>query len=405
MNPEDLQLASYRGAQFFVSRTSTAGGRKDALKEFVGSDLQLVEDLGLLNRTFTINGTIAPRLDNRGNVLTSYQQIRDTLLAALEKGEPGILIHPFFGRMENIVARSWSIDESVKSLGDTPISIVFAISNTTGRPIPATSVISKVQSQSVELISAILNRIADAFGVTPTSLGNFDDALTKMNDFSEVVRKISNKTTADSATMSVFNEDMLDFESNMSSYINEPINLAVNIDEIFDNTNNLFDGPEDSVDTYKLLFDYGDGDETFPTETLSAQERQMNRDVMNNSVQAMALCYSYLNASLIDYETVEHIEATSADLEAQFQKLFAVSNDIGADVLDRLLDLRITTQSFFDAEKLNARQVIEVRTNPTSTNLLAYQYYGSSELGDTIGELNGLLDATVVDGNVSILTE
>ena len=67
--------------------------------------------------------------------------------------------------------------------------------------------------------------------------------------------------------------------------------------------------------------------------------------------------------------------------------------------------MREVTQRFLDAQKLVARQVITINTNPTTVRVLAYQYYGSSELGGDLMTLNNLQDPYLIAGDVSILTE
>ena len=95
MRIDELHEASYRNAVFFITSTDTAGGRKDAKKEFIDYDLQVIEDLGLKQRIFNMNGTIAARRDNAGEIIISYLNVRKELLEAVEKDGTGCLIHPW----------------------------------------------------------------------------------------------------------------------------------------------------------------------------------------------------------------------------------------------------------------------------------------------------------------------
>ena len=122
MIPEDLQEVSYRGELFYISGSKISGGRKDVKKEVANSDLQVIEDLGLKERVFTINGKIATRRDSSGVTITTYKQMRDRLLDALEKGGTGVLIHPWYGRIDDVACRAFSIDENLTGLGVAEIS-------------------------------------------------------------------------------------------------------------------------------------------------------------------------------------------------------------------------------------------------------------------------------------------
>lgn len=72
--------------------------------------------------------------------------------------------------------------------------------------------------------------------------------------------------------------------------------------------------------------------------------------------------------------------------------------------LNDLQDLRVTVQQFFDTEKLNAKQIISVQTQELPARIIAFQYYGSSELGSNIAELNNEINVSNLKGNIDILT-
>ena len=101
---EKLFEASYKKAVFFLTRSSITGGRKDTKKEIVNSDFQVIEDLGLRQPIFTLTALVAGRDGDLG-----YKEMRDKLLDALQEGGRGQLIHPFYGPINNVVARSFTI--------------------------------------------------------------------------------------------------------------------------------------------------------------------------------------------------------------------------------------------------------------------------------------------------------
>ena len=59
----------------------------------------------------------------------------------------------------------------------------------------------------------------------------------------------------------------------------------------------------------------------------------------------------------------------------------------------------------FEQQKLSIRRVIDVNTQETTTRLLAYQYYGSSELGSDIADLNQTINLSNIKGDVKVFTE
>jgi prophage DNA circulation protein len=400
MNIDELRPASYRNAFFFICVADTTGGRKIARQSPVDSDKQLLEDQGLINRAFSITGAIAARRDNNGAIITPYLQVRRDLLAALEKGGPGTLEHPFFGTLENMVAVNWSINEDVKRLGDASLNITFEVSNTDGLPQQSTSVISKVKTDTDSVMTNVQSALEE-FEVEHAN--NFEKAVEKLTALTDKFRDVTLPPAAAIDKLNDYSNKLDKFADFVISAVNDPTGLALDVVDLLVDIDTLYAVAESALGTYEKLFGFGDDDVEFTVATAESQERKTNQDIVNTAVQASALAYAYYNASKIDYDTVSSIQETNARLEAQYQKLFAADN-VDPDTMDTLTELRITTQSYFDAEKLTARRIITVQTPPTSTQLLAFQYYGESDLGETIAELNEFDDGVYNQGSIEIFT-
>ncbi len=72
--------------------------------------------------------------------------------------------------------------------------------------------------------------------------------------------------------------------------------------------------------------------------------------------------------------------------------------------INSLEDLRAVTQQFFDDQKVTAKQIISVQTQELPARIIAFQYYGSSELGSSIAQLNTDINVSNLQGNIDILT-
>ena len=401
--PEDLQTASYRGVEWFVSSTTTAGGRKVSRKQFVSSDLELIEDLGKKQREFTITGVIAARRNNEGKEILSYKEARSTLLEALEKGGTGVLVHPFFGRLNNIAVITFSLNEKMDSLGESSINITFGISNSDGQPQTSRPILGGISNKNDEVTEKATGVIAAIFKVTSTFTGNFQDGIDKLNEFIDTVRTATDPIALVADKVDAFNKEVSDFTTNISSLVNNPTDLSESIGNILSTMGALYATPEATLDAFKGLFDYGDGDTVINQTTSSLIERELNRDTLNSTVQAQALGFAYLNAAERVYTSVEEVNQISQDLETQYQKIL-VSGVLDSDVVEALTEMRISVSEFFDDQRISAPQVFTVNTPLTSARLLAYQYYGVSTLGDTIALLNNADDPTCLEGDVKILT-
>lgn len=398
-----LSEASYRGAFFYIKSSEIAGGRKDAKKEFIASDLQVIEDLGLKQKIFTVNGTIAARFNGIGITIKSYNNIRNDLLAALDKGGSGILVHPWHGVIRNVVCRSYTLSENTNKVGEASISMTFEISNTDGLPVVSENLLTNIISLRELLSIASILILGTRFSVSANATGNFQAAVDKLNKFVNTVRDATLPVAALKDQINEHTGLVNSFSNNVASLVNNPNNMSNSVAQIMNSIDGLYSTPQSALTAFGNLFNFGDDDINLPQITFIALERKRNNDIFNSTIQTEALSYSYLNASQINYITVDEITEEASRLEVQYQKL-AVDENVNEEAFDALTELRVVTQGFFDDEKLTASQVITINTNPLSTRLIAYQYYGSSEQGEAIAELNGLYDLWHQQGDIEIFS-
>ena len=99
---DEYEIGSFRGATFRTAGHERSGGRRIAIHEFPSRDEPLVEDLGRKARQFSIECHV---------IGAEYRGAREALLTALEDEGPGLLIHPWHGRMM-VVALDYTSSES-----------------------------------------------------------------------------------------------------------------------------------------------------------------------------------------------------------------------------------------------------------------------------------------------------
>lgn len=393
---DELHPATYKGVKFLMMISSVIGGRKSVRHEFPNSDKQTIEDLGLAPKIFNVTAVISG---------DSYIQDRSRFISVLEDGEPGVLAHPWFGQLNNYVARTYTLLENLTSLGEAKFTITFEISNTEGVPVKAQNTLSIISAANDTTIAAVVADFAANYNVNTGFIGNFTDAVAKSNS---VITAFRNNITVIAATgVAQVNEltKQLDaFENNVNGLIGQPQDLIDSISELYSTTNTIYDTPADNNIVFEQFFDFGDTDTTINPTTAGLIERLNNRDIMNQANQILALSYTYFNTAQIDFETVDQIEESADTLETQYQKVIT-GDGLTDETKSVLTDMRTAMQEFFEEQRLNARQIIEVDTNLTSARLLAFQYYAdSSEAGQLI-ELNQFEDVSFIEGVVKVLTE
>lgn len=309
---DDVQPASYKGAPFLVNVVGLTGGRKTAVHKFPNSNIQNVEDLGLNPRNYKITAII-----NEPN----YRFKRDKLLAALESEGTGILIHPTFGQIENMVALSFTMVEDLKKAGDLEIIIDFAPSESSGLPVETANTLSKVEGGEKSVFESIEEGIGEFFKVTNELVGNYQAAQSKLNQFVSIVETNTKSRPSTTGRSNEFNQSVSNFQSSINRNINQPTVLAKEMADIFKAMPDLYDNPKDKLSVQSLFFTFGDDDIEIPQTTVSRIERKNNNDLINDSVKAFSLSQAYTSAAQIDFNTIVEIEGVENQLEVAFKSV------------------------------------------------------------------------------------
>lgn len=390
-------VGSFKGIPISINSGSIAGGRKIAVKQFPSRDTQSVEDLGLIPRKYSLEIVINDKPDQ------DYFGYRDSLLAALESKGPGELIHPLYGRIDNVVAVSYSISENFSAFGSTTVSVNFEIHNSTGIPVSSGNVVTQIATANDTVQSSVLSDIADNFEVNNIFAGNFASAVDKVDG---IIAEANNATAfigeaAD--TLNEFSALIGELSANVNSLISNPSELATAVVGLFESVNGLYSSASATFDTFTGFFGFGFDDTVIRQDTAGRIEKQRNNDVLNGAVSASALGYAYLAATRTDFETTRQLDDLVAELDAQY--LAVLENGSAQTVKDNITDMRVQVLESLEQTRINTSQIITVYTNPTTARLLAFDYYGDDSLAETIADLNNISDVSFVQGDVEILTQ
>lgn len=385
----------FRDIPIAIDSGGLAGGRKSAIKQFPNRNTQTVEDLGLLPRKYSLQIIIS---DKSGQ---DYFDYRDSLLAALENGTPGELIHPFYGRIDNVVAVSYSLNERVSAFGATTVSVNFEVNENTGIPQSAGNVITEIVALNELVIEAVDQNIADDFLVSFSE--NFGFAVDKVEGMLDLAESATSFAGEAALTLNEFTAEINDFSSNLNSLISNPAGLATATSNLFQSVGGLYATARSTFNSYVGFFGFGEDDPDVQATTASRTQRIGNDNVINGAVAASALGYAYLNAAQIEYQTVAEVDEVAAQLDDQYAAVQA--DGASQEVKDAVTDLRVKTLQVLDQIRIDTRQIITVDTLPTTARLLAFNYYGDDELAETIVNLNSISDVSFIEGEVEILTE
>lgn len=392
---DELTSASYKGVGFLISKSSTTGGRKDQLHEFPNSDKQTIEDLGLLPRVFNIVGIISG---------TDYIQKRDALLAALESDTPGVMVHPFYGSIENIKARSFTIVEDLTDLGRAEITMIFTVSDSIGNPEESENTLALLDSDNDSLQASVGDSIADTWEVDTGFSGNFSAAQGKLEDLKDGYNTATDLIVKSTDKINEYNALITDFGNDINELILEPRALADSIVNLGQNISGLYSTAEQQIEAWKDLFSFGDIDLPITETTAGLTQRNANNKIINDGIQAQALSYAYLAMSQITYSTTDELDETFLIMENQFDKVVA-SETLDQTVRENLDSMRENTNTFFNQVRSTLNQIITISTPEIPARALAFQYYGESDLGESLASLNVDANVSFLAGDIEVLTQ
>lgn len=390
---------SFKGVPIRIDSGAVSGGRKTSKKAFPNRDTQTVEDLGLLPRTYNLQIVIAPRTTTQ----QGYFEYRDALIAVIERKGTGDLVHPLYGRIENVIATNFSLNEDFTDFGRSRLNVTFEISNDTGIPRRTTTALSQMTQSLSGVSAAVNNDISNNYLVSSNFTNNFGDAANKITDITNSAVGATSFLGAASDEINEFNSFIRDFSASVNDLVTRPSELATSVNEMFASISTLFSAPESTTKSLASFFGFGDSDEDEILQTTAGRtQRRQNRAVLNGAMNASSLANSYVSLAQTTFENVREIEAASDALDVQFQLV----KDSGAsnEVVSAVTDMRVVAQQFFDEQKVTLKQIVSVRTNTTSARLLSYQYYAESTSADQIIKLNDITDVSFVEGTVEIVT-
>lgn len=102
---DDYQDASFRAVPFSVRTNSVTGGRRIVTHQYPRSDINEHEDVGREDKIFSVDGYIVGT--------NAWERWKD-LETALEQNGPGLLVHPYRGSRNVVVAKYNATDVSSK---------------------------------------------------------------------------------------------------------------------------------------------------------------------------------------------------------------------------------------------------------------------------------------------------
>lgn len=423
-----MYKGSFKGVEFLTSgEVETSGGRETVDHTYMNSDRRFIEDLGAKRQDFSIRVVVrAPR----------YHQKRDALIKKLEEGGPGVFVHPFRGRF-TVVARPYSLIEKTESIGEAVFELSFGVADQNIFPKDSGS------SKFVKFLEGVQDAIDNFVGTSFASKfsENFPGAGGYLTDIVEAFEAVKRTVAVTDDALLAFEESINSFNNSINSFVSFPSTLGTALNDMFDKASKIAASSDDSFKILGNLFDFTteariqfeknvkfgnvrlldtdpvtvlDTDIIAPDSSISDNDKSKmqsyteqrkenitNVNTINLAMNAGALSQAYVAASLIDFQSGEHLKTISDDLESKYNQLIDVLND---DVLDAFEGLRNEWRVFQNRESVTVEKIITIRVQKQPLTLLLNSLYGSTDKYDEIIEMNSILNPAEISGDIKVLT-
>lgn len=406
-----LLQGSFRGVPFLTSAVSTSGGRKIITYEFPDSDRRYVEDLGLFEKQFSFDIVTF-------GVQEEYFDNRDDLIEALDEPGPGILQHPYLinGGILEVSVGSYTINEDQTESGKTKFSVDFIVTESNIFPSSNDFSGNQVFNIAVDIFNGITNDIGNTLSISARR--NFVSANTNVNFITRSLRRNTRGLVSSDESINTYLSLFNDFKQNQSIYLANAELFSQKYVDLFEALDGLGDTPRDRFILHSSFFNFDSNVERVKPKSFYQREREINKNMLVNSVNLLSLVNAYKNAIDIAYENIEDFLDISAQLEAQYlafldfnyedAKLDNNIGDFSEETVDLLLDLRTQVRFALRNIRDNLADFRVIRTSEKAFLRFTYEIYGSIENYNQLVNINTNTLPNVLQvpsGQIKILQE
>lgn len=364
-----LKSCTFRGVRFEAVLHSLQGGRRVQVTEFPGEDLPATDDHGGRAHSYSLSGFVAG---------PDYDRDRDRLVKALQVRGPGVLEHPWLGKL-SVQIQEWTIGESVDELGVASVEIACVESGEGGVKVSEDTE-ARVTEAAESLRETQASAFASAWSVTSqpdlVQARALEDVLGHVES---VLDAVTSQPSALVSSASAVVVALASIENAVADLIHAPEDLAAAWLGVFGQIENLA--------IVELLTDNGPASgpaaASTPTETTAAKntaalDRLIHRVALSRGAElASAATYqARQDAAAARRKWVQRLreEGNAGAVGEEFRALVALRVALYVDLGEREVDLP-------ELRTLD-------RVQESSSLELAWQLYGDATRADEIANRN-----------------
>lgn len=375
-------LGSFRGARFVVPSSDLEFGRRVQVHEYPLRDKPYPEDLGRKARRFKVEVFVDGSLTADGDYLAA----RDALIAAIEEGGPGTLVHPWYGSLRVTLVES-SLRESTRDGGRATFQLDFVEAGEAVFPSAAVQTARKVDATAdaaQEVTQDDFEKSWNVEGLPGFSLAELEAELGRT--LADIERWVSG--VADS----------------IAAEIRAPGNMAAALVGAVQRLADIAEEPLRAISLYKTLFGAGASSPAVPTTTVTRRRQAALTDAMHAAVQRSAVIEACRASSQADYPARDDaLDMRASLLDALDEQMEAVDAVTGAPVADEVYQaLAALRASVAEDLRVRGARLPEVRHVTFGAVLpalvIAYRVHGDAARDAEIVDRNRIRHPGFVPG-------
>jgi len=405
----ELLKGSFSGAKFNFQESTWKFGNKIAVHKYINSDKTDFEVMGKDVETESI-------LIYTHGIGAKYFSEVNALESKFKQKAEGVFVHPIKGS-KFVVIQSVERIEKITELGKASFRIVYYIDTSRGIGVLARG--GAAQSFSGGAAQDFLPSI----GPTSGSISNASNQINKIG--SEFVNEtIINDSVLTWSSISENIDLVVDFAKKAQVFVNKAQDYAelsvkiANFDrsallsfgtigtslfELFNVIDNTIDSAINTYDLFTQLFNYGDDRVDINPTTKQLQSELTNEIAFRDYMQTTALTKATDSITRIDFPTQNDLELKLQVVLDQFEKVQAFDST-SSDLYNDLQKQKVDLIGFVTGIKQTLPRIKNVNVVNESLSTLVYRFYGNNDNYETIRDLNGFTEPSVINGEVKVIS-
>jgi len=384
---QDLNDSSFRGVKFTTTDSSGSHGRRGADHQFPGRDEPYAEDAGRRQRSYPVGGVIA------GN---DYLKQLKKMIDASEKAGPGVLVHPYLGKM-TIMCRDFSWEASVEEGGMATISFMAVEAGSLTNPAQVASTLSGVTGASETLLDATEDEMSTFDTIAKSTYVAAQWAADGSDRITELGETVTGPFVATVDNLLAITVSLAAIDAYIKTLAALPSVLAARTRTAFDIIGSL------SVVKMFTGTDSQQAAELAATSTAGEASLQLWLEASRALNQQMMLARHSLLLAAEDFTSYDQAIAERDKLADLINAELLVGPSDA--VYSALVDLLAASQNDINARAQDLPRIRDLRLNNSMPSLaLAQELYGDATRSEEITTRNNTPHPAFVVGDIQVLS-